>query len=293
MRKGKPLAAVEDQRGRPGRVQAHAEGGAISPRRVGQRNRDAGRPEQSTSGASSTSSTCTAEAKDAKGTSATPTVELNSQPLGENVLLRLDKAIYQGGDTLNVDIRTSAGLPTVYFDIVRGGQTLLSRLVRRQERPGDVQARPAGQRRSAPSKSTPTRCCASGEIIRDSRVVYVSTAADLKIDVKADKTCTYPAATARIAFQVTDAKGKPTAAALGVIIVDEAVYALQEMQPGLEKVYFTLAGRADEAAGPGTHKPVRDDIDNLVRAAVLAAAAADCRGAAHRRQAPAAGSLAD
>src|SRR4029079_10720393 len=33
---------------------------------------------------------------------------------------------------------------------------------------------------------------------------------------------------------------KPTQSALGVLIVDEAVYALQEMQPGLEKVYFTL-----------------------------------------------------
>ena len=44
-----------------------------------------------------------------------------------------------------------------------------------------------------------------------------------------------------ITFQVTDkARASPTPAALGVIIVDEAVYALQEMQPGLEKVYFTL-----------------------------------------------------
>ncbi len=53
-------------------------------------------------------------------------------------------------------------------------------------------------------------------------------------------TFTRPVRAARSIFTVTDAQGKPTAAALGVIIVDEAVYALQEMQPGLEKVYFTL-----------------------------------------------------
>ena len=37
-----------------------------------------------------------------------------------------------------------------------------------------------------------------------------------------------------------DQSGKPTQAALGVTIVDESVFALQEMQPGLERVYFAL-----------------------------------------------------
>ena len=41
-------------------------------------------------------------------------------------------------------------------------------------------------------------------------------------------------------FTVTDAAGKPAQAALGIVVVDEAVYAMQDMQPGLEMVYFTL-----------------------------------------------------
>src|SRR6202043_3043135 len=80
----------------------------------------------------------------------------------------------------------------------------------------------------------------TGEIIRDSRVVYVQPKNDLKIDAKAEKGEYKPGENGTIHFQVTDAGGKPAPAALGVIIVDEAVYALQEMQPGLEKVYFTL-----------------------------------------------------
>ena len=40
-----------------------------------------------------------AVAKDAKGSKAAATIALNSQPMGENVLLRLDKAIYQAGDS--------------------------------------------------------------------------------------------------------------------------------------------------------------------------------------------------
>ena len=62
---------------------------------------------------------------------------------------------------------------------------------------------------------------------------------------------------------MTDGKGNATPAALGIIIVDEAVYALQEMQPGLEKVYFTLQEellkpKVDFKFSPG------ETLDNLV-----------------------------
>src|SRR5262249_7206040 len=59
----------------------------------------------------------TAEAKDARGNTARAVTEVASDPLGENVVLRLDKAIYRGGDAMKVDLRTSAGLPTAYLDI--------------------------------------------------------------------------------------------------------------------------------------------------------------------------------
>src|SRR2546425_730042 len=67
------------------------------------------------------------DAKDPRGNAVSAAFALGSQPLGENVLLRLDKAIYQSGERMNIDVRTSAGLPTVYVDIVRGGQIMLSK----------------------------------------------------------------------------------------------------------------------------------------------------------------------
>jgi len=54
---------------------------------------------------------------------------------------------------------------------------------------------------------------ASGEIIRDSRVVYVNPPSDLKIDVKADKSVYLPGEAGTIKFSVTDNKGNPAAAA--------------------------------------------------------------------------------
>src|SRR5205085_3790377 len=107
-----------------------------------------------------------------------------------------------------------------------------------------------------------------GEILRDSRVIYVQPAKELKVNVKADRDVYLPGQEGKIRFEVTDQQGKPTAAALGVIIVDEAVYALQEMQPGLEKVYFTLQEELMKPQAQAVYKP-GETIDNLIRRPVL------------------------
>jgi 5-hydroxyisourate hydrolase-like protein (transthyretin family) len=210
-----------------------------------------------------------AEAKDAKGATAKATVTLNGEPFGENVILRLDKAVYKGGDTIKFDIRSSAGVPTVYVDVVRQKQTMLTRWF-------DVKDGQAKYELNLPPEVFGTlevhayQTLSTGEIIRDARVVYVQPASDLKIDVKADKDVYLPGAEGKIQFQVTDAKGKPTPAALGVIIVDEAVYALQEMQPGLEKVYFTLQEELMKPQAQAVFKP-GVTVDNLIVKPELAA----------------------
>jgi hypothetical protein len=179
------------------------------------------------------------EARDPRGNTARNVHSLSTNRFGENVLLRLDKAIYQSGDRVNIDVRTSAGLPTVYVDIVRGGQIMLSKWL-------DVKQGAATQSLDLPQNVFGSleihayQMLAHGEIIRDSRVVYVQPRNDLKITVTPGKDVHEPGEDGRIRFQVTDQAGKPVPSALGVIVVDEAVYALQDLQPGLEKVYFTL-----------------------------------------------------
>ena len=203
------------------------------------------------------------EAKDVKGSVARTQVALNGDPAGDNVLLRLDKAIYKGGDTLTAEIRTSSGLPTAYLDIVRAGQTMLTNWL-------DVKDGKATHSIDLPANVFGTleihayQMLASGEIIRDSRVVYVHPRDDLKISVQADKDVYQPGSKGEIRFQVTDSAGQPAAAALGVVIVDEAVYALQELQPGLEKVYFTLQQELIKPQAQAVFKP-SENIDVLVR----------------------------
>lgn len=207
-----------------------------------------------------------AEARDANGAFAATNVELNSHPFGENVLLRLDKAVYRTGDVVNINVNTSAGLPTVYVDVVRGGQFMLSRWL-------EVKNGHALQKLDLPPNIYGSveihayQMLAHGEIIRDSRVVYVQPKNDLQITVEAEKQYA-PGEDARIRFTVTDSASRPMQAALGVIVVDEAVYALQEMQPGLEKLYFTLQ---EELLKPQVQIKFSDSIDNIVMQPVLPA----------------------
>jgi hypothetical protein len=210
----------------------------------------------------------TAEVRDARGETAKATATLTSEPFGENVLLRLDKAVYRGGDRMGVDVRTSAGMPTVYLDVIKGGQTMLTQWL-------DVKDGRAMEKIDLPPSVFGTlevhvyQVLRSGEVIRDSRVVYVSPAADLQIKVKADKAVYAPGAEGSIRFEVTDAAGKAAPSALGVLIVDEAVYALQEMQPGLEKVFFTLQEELLKPQVQVLYKPAMP-LDTLVRQPILA-----------------------
>src|SRR4029077_16445358 len=106
--------------------------------------------------------------------------------------------------------------------------------------------------------------------VRDTRVVYVEPADGLRIDVKPDKAEHRPGEEGKIRFEVRDAAGKPAAAALGVIVVDEAVYALQDMQPGLEKVYFTLQEELLKPTAQVLYRP-QEGLDTLVRQPVIPA----------------------
>jgi hypothetical protein len=212
----------------------------------------------------------TVQASDAKGAKATRTTAITSEPLGDNVLLRLDKVICKGGDKLNLDVLTSGGMPTVYVDVVKAGQTMLTRWL-------DVKDGKASTSVDLPAHVFGTlevhtyQILATGEVIRDARVVYVNPASELNIKVTPDRDLYLPGAKGAIRFEVTDAQGKSTPAALGVLIVDEAVYALQEIQPGLEKVFFTLQEELMKPQAQAVYKP-GENLDTIILQPEVAAA---------------------
>lgn len=157
----------------------------------------------------------------------------------ENVILRTDRAEYKVGETMNLEILSTKGKGSFYLDVIKNRQTVLTKAF-------DVDS----TRYKSTMDITPDlvglvalsiyRITDKNQIIRDRRNIFVRSADDLRISASPDKPKYKPGGDAKITFTVTDKSGKPVIAAIGVDIVDEAVFALGEMMPGLERVYFLL-----------------------------------------------------
>jgi len=159
--------------------------------------------------------------------------------LANTLLLRTDEALYKVGDVVNAQILSAKQSGSVYIDLIKDKQTVLTKSVEMKKGKGNtaihLAASDFGTLELHAYQITP-----GGNIVRDTRLIYVDQADDLSIAVSADKKVYLPGEDAELNFEVTDKNGHPVLAALGIQVVDESVFALQEMQPGLEKVYFTL-----------------------------------------------------
>ena len=71
-------------------------------------------------------------------------------------------------------------------------------------------------------------------------MVFVQPADELRIETTSDQLVYKPGSEARIGFRVTNRRGEGVQAALGLEVVDQAVFALAEKQPGFAKVFFYL-----------------------------------------------------
>jgi hypothetical protein len=80
----------------------------------------------------------------------------------------------------------------------------------------------------------------SGREAEDQRLVFVQPAEELHIETVADARSYLPGGEAKVRFHVTNQKGEGVSAALGLEVVDQAVFALAEKQPGFAKIFFYL-----------------------------------------------------
>jgi hypothetical protein len=209
----------------------------------------------------------TVQARDRRGEHAQRWLTLACKPVGENVLLRLDKALYRASEKMLVKIQSTANSPTMHVDLVSDGQLVATRELTLKD--GTIEE----------AIELPPSCLGTVDVHAsqytkdsghklDSRVIYVHPARELKIAVRPDRNTYRPAAEGTIHFEVTDWRGRPATAALGVLIVDEAVYALHDVQPGLEKVHFTFRSQSGPP-GPSPEEDVHPpgDMRGLIRAA--------------------------
>ena len=195
------------------------------------------------SAAGGRSETLQIEATDREGNRASSSVPLAVRQGDDQILLRTERAVYRAGDRIQLRVFSTRKQGAAYLDVVKEGQTVLTRdldisngvaelsLIATPDLAGTLDfnaylfgrdARPVG----------------------DHRLVFVQPADELKIEATADAAVYKPGADARIRFRVTNARGEGVQAALGVQVVDEAVFALAEKQPGFAKVFFYLEQEA-------------------------------------------------
>lgn len=153
-------------------------------------------------------------------------------------LLRTDKAVYVGGETLRLTV-LGAGVEPVFVDLIRDGQTILTTTLDVREGKGehefDLPADLFGN-----VDIIAYRFGDAGLAVRKSRSIFVKQAQELKIATVINQEEFRPGQRASIGFEITDAEGKPVPGAISLAIVDEAVFSVLNQMPGMEKTFFTL-----------------------------------------------------
>jgi uncharacterized protein YfaS (alpha-2-macroglobulin family) len=179
------------------------------------------------------------EGRDQEGNRAVSAVQLQSRDGEDQILLRTERAVYKAGDRIDLRVFSTKRRGTAYLDVVKDGQTVLTRDV-------DIENGQAELSLTATPELAGTvdfnayLFSRNARPVADHRLVFVQPADELKIDAVADAPVYKPGADARVRFRVTNSRGEGVSAALGLQVVDEAVFALAEKQPGFAKVFFYL-----------------------------------------------------
>ena len=179
------------------------------------------------------------EGQDDEGNHASSTVHLQSREGDDQILLRMERAVYKAGDRIDLRVFSTKKRGAAYLDIVKDGQTVLTRDL-------DIENGQAEFSLTATPELAGTvdfnayLFGRNAQPVGDHRLVFVQPADELKIDAVADAAVYKPGGEARIRFHVTNSRGEGVSAALGLQVVDEAVFALAEKQPGFAKVFFYL-----------------------------------------------------
>jgi uncharacterized protein YfaS (alpha-2-macroglobulin family) len=183
------------------------------------------------------------EASDKEGNRASNTIQLKGRTGGDQVLLRTERAVYRGGDRIQLRVFSTKERGSAYVDVVKDGQTVLTRDVEIVNGQAEL-VLAASPELAGTLDISAYLFGGDARPVADHRLVFVEPADELKISAEADAAVYKPGDDARIRFRVTNAKGEGVQAALGVQVVDEAVFALAEKQPGFAKVFFYLEQEA-------------------------------------------------
>jgi A-macroglobulin TED domain/Alpha-2-macroglobulin family/A-macroglobulin receptor binding domain/MG2 domain/Carboxypeptidase regulatory-like domain/Alpha-2-macroglobulin bait region domain len=179
------------------------------------------------------------DANDHRGNRVSSSIPLETRSGADQILLRTDRGVVKAGERIQLRVLSTRASGSAYVDVVKNGQTILTRDV-------DLQSGQAELTLNATPEMAGTLDIDAylfgrdAQPVADHRLLFIQPADGLKIETTADAAVYKPGADARVHFHVTNSQGQGVSAALGLQVVDEAVFALAEKQPGFAKVFFYL-----------------------------------------------------
>jgi uncharacterized protein YfaS (alpha-2-macroglobulin family) len=179
------------------------------------------------------------EATDKDGNFASSSAPLEARQGEDQILLRAERAVYRAGERIQVKVFSTRRSGAAYVDIVKEGQTVVTRDLDIENGKAEL-AVTATPEMAGTLDFNAFLFGSDARPVADHRLIFVQPADELKIETSTDASAYKPGEEARIRFRVTNAHGQGVSAALGLQVVDEAVFALAEKQPGFAKVFFYL-----------------------------------------------------
>jgi len=179
------------------------------------------------------------EATDQEGSHTSTKIDLQAREGEEQILLRTERAVYHAGDRIQLKVFSTKARGAAYVDIVKEGQTVLTRDLELENGQAELSLTATAEMAGTVDFSA-YLFGRDARPVGDHRLAFVQPADELKIETEADHPAYKPGDEARIHFRVTNSRGEGVHAALGLEVVDEAVFALAEKQPGFAKVFFYL-----------------------------------------------------
>ena len=181
----------------------------------------------------------TIEAKDKEGNRVQSTVPLDLRTGADQILLRGEKAIYRAGDRMRFTVLSTRSHATAYVDVIKDQQTILTRDIDIVNGQAEFEL-PATTGLAGTIDVNAYLFGANASPVADHRLVFVQPPDELRIEATSDAPVYKPGGEACVRFRVTNTHGQGVQAALGLQVVDQAVFALAEKQPGFAKVFFYL-----------------------------------------------------
>jgi uncharacterized protein YfaS (alpha-2-macroglobulin family) len=179
------------------------------------------------------------EARDERGNRAEKATTASRREQTESLILRPEKALYRVGELLRAQVLSTRQQGTVYVDLLRDNQTVLTRSLRLTGGRGLLEV-PLTADLYGQVTLHAYMITGGTDTVRDTRKLFIQPARDLVVEVSAGRDTFRPGQEATLQFLVKTPDGRPRAAVLGVDVVDESLFALAERRPGLERVYFLL-----------------------------------------------------